>query len=122
MPLLPINDPSTPSVLRDAASAGTPIAAGRTRKLLRTERLMAAVIDIDNGPWTAPDPYHAHPHEQLSYVAAGELLLLVEGQDPQHLRAGDLFAVPGNVPHSIQLLSPRVRLVDVFHPIREDFL
>jgi hypothetical protein len=38
------------------------------------------------------------------------------------LGAGDLFAVPGGVPHSIQLLSATARLVDTFNPIREDFL
>ena len=35
---------------------------------------------------------------------------------------GDLIVVPANMPHCIQLLTPYVRLVDCFSPIREDFL
>ena len=35
------------------------------------------------------------------------------------LEPGDLITVPPDVPHSIQLLSAHVRLVDTFTPIRE---
>lgn len=83
---------------------------------------MTVVLDISNGPWSAPDPHHSHPHEQITYVAEGEILFLAEGQAPARMVAGDLFAVPPNVPHSIQLLSRTARLVDTFNPIREDFL
>ena len=92
------------------------------RRLIRTDRLMTAVLDFDNGPWAAADPFHSHPHDQISYVAEGEIVFLAEGDEPRRLRAGDLFAVPSGVPHSIQLLSAHARLVDTFHPVREDFL
>jgi len=90
--------------------------------VIHTNDLMTVVLDIENGPWTAPDPYHSHPHEQISYVAEGEILFLAEGEEPRRLAAGDLFAVPSGRPHSIQLLSKKARLVDTFNPIREDFL
>jgi quercetin dioxygenase-like cupin family protein len=83
---------------------------------------MTAVLDFENGPWPAPDPFHSHPHEQITYLAEGEILCLAEGQEPIRMTAGDLFAVPSGVPHSIQLLSARARLVDTFNPPREDFL
>ncbi len=83
---------------------------------------MTVVLDIEGGPWGAVDPYHSHPHEQTCYIAEGEVLFLAEGSEPVKLSAGDCFAVPPNVPHSIQLLSKTARLVDSFHPIREDFL
>ena len=105
---------------RDQAAQQT-IAPGRTRYLAQTDRLMTAVIDFSDGPTDAPDPPHSHPHEQLSYVAEGEILFFLDDQS-FHLKAGDLFAVPGDVPHSVQLLSEKVRLVDTFTPIREDFL
>ena len=107
-------------VKRDQATLQT-IAPGRTRYLAQTDRLMTAVIDFSDGPTDAPDPPHSHPHEQLSYVAEGEILFFLDDQS-FHLKAGDLFAVPGDVPHSVQLLSEKVRLVDTFTPIREDFL
>jgi quercetin dioxygenase-like cupin family protein len=110
------------TVLTFDATAGEKFRPGFERRILHTRDLMTVVLDIDNGPWTAPDPYHAHPHEQITYLAEGEILFLAEGQEPRRMTAGDLFAVPSGVPHSIQLLSRGARLVDTFNPIRQDFL
>ena len=98
-----------------------PIAPGRTRYLAHSDHLMVVVIDFEDGPSAQPDPPHHHPHEQVTYVAEGELYFFIDGE-PHRLSAGDLITVPGDVPHSIQLLSARVRLVDTFTPIRADFL
>ncbi len=103
------------------ASAET-IASGVTRRVAYTPNLMTVIIDFVNGPQTEPDPFHAHPHEQTSYVAIGEILFFMEGEEPIHLQAGDMFYVPSGKQHSIQLLTAPVRLVDSFTPIREDFL
>ena len=108
-------------IVKQSEVAKQTIADGRTRFLAQTDRLMTAVIDFSDGPTSEPDPPHTHPHEQISYVAEGEIYFCVENQK-HHLRPGDLFTVPGNVPHSVQLLSGKVRLVDTFTPIREDFL
>ncbi len=110
------------TVLTLDATPGEKFRPGFERRILYTHDLMTVVIDIDNGPWDAPDPYHSHPHEQITYLAEGEILFLAEGQEPQRMTAGDLFAVPSGVPHSIRLLSPAARLVDTFNPIRQDFL
>jgi quercetin dioxygenase-like cupin family protein len=111
------------AVLLLEQTAGEPIREGFQRRILYTGKgLMSVVLDIDNGPWPQPDPPHSHPHEQVAYVASGEILFLSEGRAPVRLTAGDLYAIPPNVPHSIQLLSKTARLVDTFTPIREDFL
>ncbi len=110
------------TVLNFNATKGDKFRRGFERRILYTRDLMTVVLDIDNGPWPAPDPYHSHPHEQITYLAEGEILFFAEGQAPQRMAAGDLFAVPSDIPHSIQLLSNRARLVDTFSPIREDFL
>ena len=109
-------------VLTFEAAKGERFREGFERRILRTDQLMMVIIDIDNGPWAAADPYHSHLHEQITYVADGEILYLAEGEEPRKLGPGDLFAVPSGQPHSIQLLSARARLIDSFHPIREDFL
>jgi quercetin dioxygenase-like cupin family protein len=57
----------------------------------------------------------------MSYVVAGELIAHI-GDDQQQLGPGDMFTVPPDVPHAVQLLSEHVRLVDCFTPLREDFL
>ena len=87
-------------------------------RVAHAEHLTVSHWHFDAG---ADLPSHSHPHEQITYVAEGEIFFCLENEK-HHLRAGDLFTVPGNVPHSVQLLSDKVRLVDTFTPIREDFL
>jgi len=99
----------------------TPIRAGVERRLAYTDNLMIVVVDFYDGPKEQPDTPHSHPHEQVSYVAAGEILFITDGQQVR-LGAGDVFVVPSEKPHSIQQLSEHVRLVDCFTPIREDFV
>ena len=108
-------------IIKESNLRSAAIAAGRTRYLANTDNLMVAVIDFRDGPTTEPDPPHSHPHEQVSYVVDGEIIFFLN-DEPTHLGPGDMFTVPPNVPHSVQLLSEHVRLVDAFTPIREDFL
>jgi quercetin dioxygenase-like cupin family protein len=97
------------------------IRKGAERRLGHTDNLMIVVVDFYDGPKSQPDPAHAHPHEQVSYVAEGEILFVTE-EEQMHLAPGDLFLVPSGQPHSIQLLTEHVRLIDCFTPIRKDFL
>jgi len=94
---------------------------GVERRLGHTKNLMMTIFDFNDGPQSEPDPPHAHPHEQVSYVVEGEIYFLLEGER-ERLGPGDMFLVPPDKPHSIQLLTKHVRLVDCFNPIREDFL
>lgn len=109
------------TVVRRQDAPRTVIAEGRERYLAHTGDLMVVVIDFADGPAAQPDPPHSHPHQQVTYVAEGELYFFIN-DEPHRLSAGDLITVPSNVPHSIQLLTERVRLVDTFSPIRQDFL
>ena len=93
----------------------------RVRYLTHTENLMMVVIDFDDGPTSEPDPPHNHPHEQISYVAAGEVIVVLDGEQTR-LGPGDMFTVPPDIPHSVQLLTSHVRLVDTFTPLRDDFI
>ena len=67
---------------------------------------------------------HHHPHEQCGYVVSGEYRLKVKLLDNPIdviLRAGDSYAIPGNTPHSFEVLEGG-EVVDVFTPQREDYL
>jgi quercetin dioxygenase-like cupin family protein len=108
-------------VVKSSDTPVTPISAGRSRYLAHTDHVMAVVVDFNDGPASIPDPPHSHPHEQVSYVAAGEIILVM-GEEKTRLSEGDLFTVPANVPRAaVQTLSPRP-LDRPFSPIREDFL
>jgi quercetin dioxygenase-like cupin family protein len=95
---------------------------GVTRRLIHGRGLMMVVIDFTNGPWTEPEPPHHHIHEQTTYVVEGEIIFFCEGEQQQQLKDGDMFFVPSDKNHTIQLLSKTVKLVDSFSPIRRDFL
>jgi quercetin dioxygenase-like cupin family protein len=98
------------------------IRKGVFRSMIYMKNLMLTVIDFTNGPWDDPEPYHSHPHEQISYIAGGELIFYCEGQPDKHLKEGDVFAVPSGKKHTVKVLTERVRIIDSFNPIREDFL
>ena len=99
-----------------------PVRDGLARRFAYTRNLMVVVIDFSNGPWDEPEPLQSHVHEQVTYVAEGEILFFCEGEKDEHLQAGDMFCVASNRKHGIQLLSATAKLIDSFNPIREDFL
>ena len=98
------------------------VADGIERRVVQTEKLMLVNIEFTDGPTAAPDPFHAHPHEQVSYLVDGEIYLFVGNEQKLHLKPGDTFAIPSLVPHTIQRLTKYVKLIDCFTPLREDFL
>ncbi len=63
---------------------------------------------------------HAHPHEQVTYVIAGELKLTI-GAETLRLLPGDSVCVPSNVSHAASVEVHTV-VLDAFAPPREDFL
>jgi len=63
---------------------------------------------------------HSHPHEQSGYVISGTYLMTVDGE-AYELNPGDSYAIPGNVPHSFKVIEEG-EVIDVFTPIREDYL
>lgn len=92
-----------------------------TRRLTHLNDLMLVIVDFTNGPMAQPDPPHSHEAEQITYVADGECLVFI-GDAQQHLKKGDMFAVPSNILHTVQSLTPELRLIDSFNPIRKDFI
>ena len=108
-------------VVAAASTPKTEIAPKRERYLAHTDHLMVVVIDFADGPMSEPDPPHSHPHEQVTYVASGELIFYIEDK-PHTLREGDLITVAPNLPHTIQLLTETCRLVDTFTPLRDEFI
>jgi quercetin dioxygenase-like cupin family protein len=65
---------------------------------------------------------HSHTdHEQISYIVKGSFEVTV-GEDKQVLKAGDNFYAAKNVNHGVVALEDDSVILDVFTPIREDFL
>lgn len=64
---------------------------------------------------------HSHPHEQMGYLLEGHLEFTVGGVT-RLLGPGDMWRIPGWVVHSVRALDEPAVALDVFHPIREDYL
>jgi quercetin dioxygenase-like cupin family protein len=63
---------------------------------------------------------HSHEHEQLGLVISGTLVLRIEGVE-HRLSAGHGYQISGGVPHAAWPEGGVCRVLDVFHPIREDY-
>lgn len=58
---------------------------------------------------------HTHPGDEISYVMEGEAQLLIEGQPPRTVKAGESFVVPAGVVHDAHNKgSVPTRLVGVY--------
>jgi quercetin dioxygenase-like cupin family protein len=58
---------------------------------------------------------HTHPGDEISYVVDGEVELMVEGQAPVRLKAGDGFSVPAGKVHEARNLGKTpVHLIGVY--------
>ncbi|TMH01006.1 MAG: cupin domain-containing protein [Betaproteobacteria bacterium] len=44
--------------------------------------------------------WHTHPGDEISYVAEGEATLMIAGQPPRKVAAGEGFVIPAGVVHS----------------------
>jgi quercetin dioxygenase-like cupin family protein len=66
-------------------------------------------------------PDHAHPHEQMGVLISGRLEFTVGGIT-RVLGPGDIWRIPGGVEHRVRAFDEPAVALDVFHPIREDYL
>lgn len=95
-----------------------PLADGIERQMFWGDRLMVCRLRI--APRTVT-PVHSHPHEQITLVERGSVLFTVAGQQ-RMTNAGDVLHFPPHCEHGATMLGEEVVLVDIFSPVREDFL
>ncbi len=66
-------------------------------------------------------PEHSHRHEQMTLVVQGQVKFTISGEE-RILSAGDVVHFPPHNRHGAAMLDQEVILIDIFSPIREDFL
>jgi len=77
-----------------------------------------AFTTLDPGHTARP---HSHPHEQIVYMLAGEVLFVV-GDEEAVLRAGDMLVVPPGVEHWAETVGDTPALdLSVFSPRRDEY-
>ncbi len=75
-------------VSKIAEAMAVEVKPGRTRRILHTDHLMMVVFEFADGPAAKPDAPHTHPHEQVTYVAEGEVQFFI-GEESRRLAPGD---------------------------------
>ena len=92
--------------------------AGIERQMIVGENVMICRLRIAPNVVT---PAHDHPHEQMTLVERGRVLFTI-GDEQRIAKAGDVLHFPSGTWHGATMLDEEVILVDIFSPIREDFL
>ena len=83
-------------------------------KLKRTELQRAAssipgrqiVQVLTEIPCGVESGWHIHPGEEVGYILAGTVRMMIQGQDALTLEAGDPFLMPPRTPHNALDVGP----------------
>jgi quercetin dioxygenase-like cupin family protein len=94
------------------------IADGVERQMVVGQRLMICRLRFRPHVETA---VHSHPHEQITLVEKGRVRFVI-GDQTRIASAGDVMCFPSGVVHGATMLDEEVVLVDIFTPLREEFL
>jgi quercetin dioxygenase-like cupin family protein len=94
------------------------VGEGLKRKIMGyDDKIMLVKVDFKVG---AIGVMHEHYHSQVTYVESGEYDLTI-GEETKTVKGGDSFYIPPHVMHGAICTKAGV-LIDVFSPIREDFM
>ncbi len=88
------------------------------RQMVWGDRLMVCRLRIAPGTVT---PVHAHEHEQITIVERGRARFTVSGAE-RMTSPGDVLHFPSWCEHGATMLDDEVVLIDIFSPVREEFL
>ena len=86
-------------------------------RVVHGDRLSFSVVELDADSVV---PEHSHEHEQLGLVVEGVLVLRIDGVE-HRLPAGYGYQIPGGVSHAAWAEGGLCRVLDIFHPVREDY-
>ncbi len=81
------------------------------------ESLMLVKADFKTGGVGA---IHHHYHSQITHIESGVFKVTI-GDQTKVLKAGDSYYITPNLPHGATCLEEGL-LIDVFSPMREDFV
>ena len=94
------------------------LGGGVTRRVLAySENLMIVEVNFEAG---GVGSVHTHPHSQNTYVKCGRFRFTIDGE-PVEVGPGDTIAFPPEIPHGTLCLEAGT-LIDMFSPMRKDFL
>ena len=94
----------TPAIKRTVVKTGDVSVPGRE----------AIIANVEIAPGGSAGR-HTHPGDEISYILSGEGEILMEGQPPLKVKAGDGFVIPGGTKHDAHNTGTQpLRLVGVY--------
>lgn len=106
------------TLVDDSTIAWQELGSGIKRKVMAyDDKMMVVKVAFEAGSVGA---LHHHAHTQASYVSKGKFEIEI-GKDKRVLSEGDVYFVPSDIIHGAVCLEEG-ELIDVFSPLREDFL
>jgi quercetin dioxygenase-like cupin family protein len=85
---------------------------GRADVSVPGREAVVARVEVSPGTYAGR---HTHPGDEISYVLEGKAELLVDGQPPRVVHAGESFVIPAGVIHDAHNASDKpVQLVGVY--------
>jgi len=106
------------TVVHNADITRKDLGGGVSRKILAySSEMMVVEVRFEEGGIGA---LHTHPHVQCTYVKSGCFRFTIEGEDVE-VKEGDSISFPSNIRHGTLCLE-KGTLIDIFTPMREDFL
>jgi quercetin dioxygenase-like cupin family protein len=87
------------------------------RKALHGKMITLARFRFDKGNKVA---MHHHANDQITTVESGSVRFFTDKEETI-LKAGDMVAVPPDVPHGNEALEDTI-IVEIFSPVRQDWI
>ncbi|HQR93590.1 MAG: cupin [Sphingobacteriia bacterium 39-39-8] len=104
--------------IEDISIALEQVDPGVNRKIMAyDDQLMLVKVFFDQG---GVGSLHSHPHSQITHIESGVFEVEIDAVK-KVLKTGDAFYIPPYVMHGAVCLEKGV-LIDVFSPMREDFI
>ena len=104
--------------LEDKNQEWEPVVEGVKRKIMGyDDKIMLVKVHFEAG---GIGYKHEHHHSQVTYVASGEFEFHI-GDETKVVVGGDSVYIPPHLLHGCNCIKEGV-LIDVFSPIREDFM
>lgn len=94
------------------------LAEGINTRIFFGEQVMVSVVEF------APNSkgsLHCHLEEQWGVLLKGSLQR-VQGEDVIEMKVGDFWLTPSNVPHTIYAGEDGATVLDIFSPIRKEYI
>lgn len=94
------------------------LAPGVSTRTFWGDHMLLSLVTIEPNSLV---PKHSHPHEQAGILVEGEMEMGIDGE-VRVLKPGDMYIIPGNVEHYARTGDQPAKALDIFSPVRAEFI